>query len=388
MLISSDKTHTLTLGILGGGQLAKMLAIEAYRLGLNVAIIDKDENTPAGDMSKLDFNLGWNDAKSLAKFIEVSDIIILENEFIPTEIMKTISLQKKVYPTAKTMELVQDKFKQKTIFSKNGIYVPIFSEISNVVDMKRFGNKYNYPFLIKTRTLGYDGYGNFNINNSKDCDKLWDKFGYTADETIENKFMAEQFVDFKMEVAVMVARSRNEVAVYPCVETIQKNNICHQVIVPARIDIDIAEQAKEIAIKAVEAISGIGVFGVEMFVTNESQLLLNEIAPRPHNSGHYTIEACYCSQYENAIRAICNLPLGSTEMIKPAACMINLLGQREGTGVPKKVNETLKFKHSKLHLYNKKQSRIGRKMGHITTIADKVEYAIKEATEAYNSFKW
>ena len=387
MLLSIDKSKPLTLGILGGGQLAKMLALEAYRLGLNVAVIDKEANTPAGDLTKFDFTKGWSDKSELDKFITVSDIITLENEFIEPEILEYISQTKQVFPTAKTMRLVQDKFIQKNVFAKNKIPLPQYEEINSIENLQQFGRKFDYPFVVKTRTLGYDGYGNFTVQNENECKTAWEKFN--SNNTVERKLMAEEFINFKAELAVMVARSRSgKLAVYPCVETIQKNHICNQVIAPARVDIDIRLQAQEIATQAVEAIDGVGVFGIELFLTENEQILLNEIAPRPHNSGHYTIEACYCPQYENAIRAILDLPLGSTEMIKPAACMINLLGERDGIGVPENVVDTLGNSKTKLHLYNKKTSRKGRKMGHLTAIADTVEEVIKNATVAFEKFRW
>ena len=397
MLLSIDKSKPLTLGILGGGQLAKMLALEAYRLGLNVAIIDKEANTPAGDLTKLDFTKGWNDQTELAEFIEVSDIITLENEFIEPEILEYISQKKQVFPTAQTMRLVQDKFIQKNVFAQNKIPLPKYEEINSIDDLKLFGQKFGYPFVVKTRTLGYDGYGNFTVQNENECLTAWQKFNSNHSLVRENlvrenyslvrKLMVEEFINFKAELAVMVARSRSgKIAVYPCVETIQKNHICNQVIAPARIDIDISLQAQEVATKAVEAIDGVGVFGIELFVDKNEQILVNEIAPRPHNSGHYTIEACFCSQYENAIRAILDLPLGSTEMVKSATCMINLLGERDGIGVPTNVTSMLEFNKVALHLYNKKTSRQGRKMGHITAIADNIDDAINQATDAFNKF--
>ena len=382
MIQSTNKNTPLTLGILGGGQLAKMLSLEAYRLGLNVAIIENDDNTPAGDLTKLDFTKGWNDKNELNKFIEISDIITLENEFISPNILKYIEKTKQVFPSSDTMKLVQDKYIQKLTFQKNDIAVPAFDQIKYFDDMLYFEEKYGYPVIVKTRTLGYDGYGNMTIYNYEDFELAWKKFN-------QKKIMVEDFVDFEKEVAVMVARNKSgEIAVYPCVETIQKNHICHKVIAPTKIYIDLSMQAKEMAVKAVEAINGVGVFGVELFITKNNKVLLNEIAPRPHNSGHYTIEACYCSQYENAIRAILDLPLGSPEMKHKFACMINLLGERDGSGVPKGVTTIMKFKNTKLHLYNKKQSRKGRKMGHLTTIGNDYDEVIKESESAFKSIVW
>jgi 5-(carboxyamino)imidazole ribonucleotide synthase len=376
----------LTLGILGGGQLAKMLASAAYRMGINVAIIENHDHSPAGDMTKNDFYHGWENADDLEKFIEKSDIITLENEFISPDILEKIEKSKKVYPDSKTMRLVQDKFIQKNTFQNAGLPIPVFTSLDTIEEALKFGKINGYPFVIKSRKMGYDGYGNATIDSPLAITPAWNKF---KADPLRSDLMAEKFVYFTKELAVMVARSTNgETAVYPCVETIQKNHICHSVMAPAMIDDELQEMAKKISVKAVEAIDGVGVFGVELFLTNDNQILINEIAPRPHNSGHYTIECCYCSQYENAIRAICGLPLGSTEMIKPGGAMVNLLGIRDGSGVPSDITKTLAHNEVWLHLYNKKSSRNGRKMGHITAMADTPEMALEKATLAANDIIW
>lgn len=386
MLKSPDYDKTMVLGILGGGQLAKMLALDAYRLGLEVAIIEKGERSPAGDMTKLDYTGGWDDPSSLEKFIENCDIVTLENEFINPMILDYISKFNPVFPTPQTMKLVQDKYIQKSVFKRKRILVPAFDQIGSKEDAIAFGDKYGYPYIIKTRTLGYDGYGNHTINSPDDIDIAFKKF--TVNEKLR-PLMAEQFIKFDKELAVMVARNtEGEVAIYPCVETIQKNHICNIVIAPADVDGKTIRKAKDLAVRCVEAIKGVGVFGVELFHTNDDRVLVNEIAPRPHNSGHYTIEACRTSQYENAIRAVLGLPLGSTEMIAPAACMINLLGERNGSGIPEDVARSLKTGLARLHLYNKKGSRLGRKMGHITALGKNRSEAYSNAKAAADALIW
>lgn len=382
----NNDNKPLTIGILGGGQLAKMLASAAYRTGINVAVIENHDLSPAGDMTKNDFIHGWNNNEDLSKFIEISDIITLENEFISPEILEIIENTKKVYPSSKTMRLVQDKFIQKNTFQNAGLPIPVFTSLDTIEDALEFGKSNGYPFVIKSRKFGYDGYGNATIDSPESIIPTWNKF---KADSLRSDMMAEKFVYFRKELAVMVARSTNgETAVYPCVETIQQNHICHSVMSPAVINIELQELAKAISVKAVEAIDGIGVFGIELFLTNDNQILINEIAPRPHNSGHYTIECCYCSQYENAIRAICGLPLGSTEMIKPGGAMVNLLGMRDGSGVPSDITKVLAHNDIWLHLYNKKKSRKGRKMGHITAMADTPEEALEKATKAANDIIW
>ncbi len=383
-MIKSKKTEDspIIIGILGGGQLAKMLANSAYTLGLNIGVIDKEECTPAGDMTQLEFSEGWNKTNDLADFSELCDIVTLENEFIDPKILKTVQKDAPVYPTPETMELVQDKYIQKQTFLKAGISVPDFEALNNEDDAHKFAEKFGFPFIIKTRKLGYDGYGNYSISNKEDISDAFKKFS-------KKLLMAERFINFTKELAVMVARStKGEIAVYPCVETIQKNHICNQVIAPAPIDVELQKKAQEIAVKCVEAINGVGVFGIELFLSLDGEILVNEIAPRPHNSGHYTIEACVTSQYENCIRAILGLPLGSTDMLKPTAVMINLLGQRDGEGTPADVTKILEFNRAKLHLYNKKSSRKGRKMGHITVLGDELIETLKYAENAAEALIW
>jgi 5-(carboxyamino)imidazole ribonucleotide synthase len=386
MLKSYFKEKPLTLGILGGGQLAKMLANDAYRMGINICIIENGENSPAGDMTKNDFYKGWFNDEDLERFIELSDIVTLENEFISTDILERINLKKKVYPSPDTMRLVQDKYTQKLTFSNNGIDVAKFEKLDSIDSAVEFGELVKYPFLIKTRKLGYDGYGNFTVKSKEDINTAWKKF---KSDNPDRELMGESFIDFSKELAVMVARSvSGEIEVYPCVETIQQNHICHMVIAPAEIDETIRKKAQEIAVKCVESINGVGVFGVEMFLTNSNNILVNEIAPRPHNSGHYTIEGCYTSQFENCIRAVLDLPLGSAELVMNSAVMINLLGSRDGIGVPSDISKMLSNKKAFLHLYNKKQCRKGRKMGHITAIGNSQKEALNIANKAYNDFEW
>ena len=383
MLTSNKTGKTAVLGILGGGQLAKMLSLAAYRMGLNVAIIDKEKSTPAGDMTQYEFSHGWENRDDLDKFIQICDFATLENEFIDPEIIRYVESQIPVYPSSASIAAIEDKFVQKTTFENAGLPVPKFAAVDNVESAIAFGKKFGFPFLLKTRLLGYDGYGNFTVNNEGEVSVAFDKFA-------GKPLMAEEFIPFKKELAVMVTRgAEGEEAVYPCVETIQQNHICHTVIAPAPIEEAIRHQAQYVATRCVKSINGIGIFGVELFLTRNNRILINEIAPRPHNSGHYTIEACITSQYENCIRSILKLPLGSTEMVRPAAVMINLLGGRsEGPGTPADITGILKYPMAKLHLYNKKSCRKGRKMGHITVLGDNTEETLAYARDAANSIIW
>lgn len=375
-----------TLGILGGGQLAKMTLQAVYRMGMQVAIIENGESSPAGVMTKKEFGGGWNDAASLEAFIAASDIVTLENEFVDPAILDVIAEKRLVFPTPDTMRLVQDKYTQKVTFSKAGIPTPQFAAIETKQDLFDFGEKYGYPFVAKTRKYGYDGYGNATIKRDTEIDMVWRKF---MEGENPRPLMAESFVTFNKELAVMVARNkRGEVAVYPCVQTIQEGHICVTVLAPAPIEEPLLKRAQEIAVACVEEINGVGVFGIEMFLTPKDEIFFNEIAPRPHNSGHYTIEACYTSQFENHLRAVTNMPLGSPELRVGGAAMINLLGERTGSGIPDSVVEMLKVSDVALHLYGKKDSRLGRKMGHLTATADTMDEAFRKANTALERFVW
>ncbi len=354
----------IRIGILGGGQLARMSAYQAYKLGFEIAIMEKIPQSPAGMLTKHDY-VGWvDDKKLLRKFAENCDVITLENEFIDYKDLEFIEqLGKKVLPSSRTISLIQDKYIQKKTFRKNGIPVPEFIEVKDSSTYSSIARKLGKSFILKSRKMGYDGYGNAFVKDE-------DSFAKGVKELSgrHSLLMAEELIDFRKELAVMIARTRKEIKAYPVVETIQRDHICHTVIAPADISSGLRKTAEEISIKAVEAVKGYGIFGVELFITRNNKLLVNEMAPRPHNSGHYTIEACVTSQFENHVRAVLNLPLGSVDMVKPAAVMINLLGKKDGLGIVEDYREALNDEDVHLHIYGKDKSRPGRKMGHITML--------------------
>lgn len=354
------------IGILGGGQLARMSAYQAYKLGFEIAILEKSKNSPAGMMTKHEF-VGWVDnKKALSDFANASDIVTLENEFVDYQRLEFVeSLGKKVLPSPKTISLIQDKYIQKKTLKNNKIPVVEFLKVGEKTSYNKIAKILGNKFILKSRKMGYDGYGNYSVKSEKDF-----KEGIGKLSSRHSELMAERFVDFDMELAIIVARSKKEIKTYPVVQTIQKNHICHTVIAPAQIKPAAIKKAEKIAVEAVKAIKGFGIFGIEMFLVNGNKILVNEMAPRPHNSGHYTIEACVTSQFENHIRSVLNLPLGSTEMVKPFAVMINLLGKRVGQGVVEDYNKVLKNNNIHLHIYGKEKSRLGRKMGHITVLGD------------------
>ena len=363
------------IGILGGGQLARMSAYQAYKLGFEIAILEKSKNSPAGMMTKHEF-VGWvDDKKILSEFSKASDIITLENEFVDYHKLEFIEgLRKKVIPSPKTISLIQDKYIQKKTLRNKNIPVAAFFKVNDKTNYQEIANTLGKKFILKSRKMGYDGYGNYSVNTEKDFSE-----GLKMLKNRHSELMAEKFIDFDMELAIMVVRSKKEIKTYPVVQTIQKDHICHTVIAPAQIKPAIMKKAAEIAVESVRAIQGYGIFGIEMFLVNGKEILVNEMAPRPHNSGHYTIEACVTSQFENHIRSVLNLPLGSTKMVNPYAVMINLLGKRVGHGIVEDYNKALKNDNIHLHIYGKEKSRLGRKMGHITVIGNDLDNILKLA---------
>jgi 5-(carboxyamino)imidazole ribonucleotide synthase len=374
-----DMVRPKTIGIIGGGQLARMTAMAAYRFGLQIAILDPDPDSPAGQISHLKLVGSLNDISMLEELARVSNLITLENEFVDAPLLEHLeSIGSFVFPTAYTVGLIQDKLSQKQTLETNGIGVPDFMGVSNYQDIHIAGKRFGWPLLLKTRRNGYDGRGNLLI---REPDKV-----LTALRNLEgtkSSLMVEALVPFKKELAVMVVRSTNgEIAIYPVVETIQRDHICHIVKVPADISECVSKKASAIARRAIEAVDGIGIFGVEMFLLEDDQVLINELAPRPHNSGHYTIDACVTSQYENHLRAILGLPLGSPDMKSPAAVMVNLLGDREGVANVSGLENALRIPGAYVHIYGKKLSRAGRKMGHVTVLSEDLEEALEKATRA------
>lgn len=363
-----------TIGIFGGGQLAKMTAQAASTLDMNTLIFAQADNEPALKIATDTLIGAWDDPDLLAQFAQRADVITLESEFVPVELLEHVeSYGTPVHASSVTVSHIRDKFIQKQRMQAAGIDVPRFKKVMVSGDILEASAEFGFPLMLKTRTLGYDGYGNQLVRRAHDIEPALKKFA-------GRDLMVEEFVNFVRELAVIVARGVDgSIRVYPVVETVQKHNICHLVRCPAAIDESVARLAHDMAIQAVEAIEGVGVFGVELFEIADNQVLFNEIAPRPHNSGHYTIEGTITSQFENHIRAILGLPLGDVAQIAPATAMINILGERQGTPNPVALQEALRIGGAHIHLYGKDQVRVGRKMGHITVLGYNTDGAEKVA---------
>lgn len=368
------------LGILGGGQLAQMTIQAAISLGIETVIFERKPDSPASRLTHHNVVGAWDDDAALREFIALCDIVTLENEFVDASVLQKIQdAGVPVYPTASTLAKIQDKLVQKATMRDAGVPVPDFQDVKTPDDVLKAGDVFGYPMLLKARREGYDGYGNVTLNSADEVVAGWQKLG--ADKGRE--LLVEKFVPFERELAVMVLRGRDgAVKLYPVVETVQQNHICHVVRAPADIPSDSAQIAAQMARKAVEAVDGVGVFGVEMFKLKDGTILYNEMAPRPHNSGHYTIEGCVTSQFENHIHAVLGWALGQTAMIAPAAVMVNILGNRLGDAHDDAVRQALTIPGAHVHLYSKREVRPGRKMGHVTVLGDSVDHAETLARQA------
>ncbi|MDZ7818909.1 MAG: 5-(carboxyamino)imidazole ribonucleotide synthase [Aliarcobacter sp.] len=368
---------TLKVGIIGGGQLGKIMAQKAKKMGFHVTILDPTPNCPAAQVSDKQIIGGFHDVEKLSQLVEENDVTTFELEHVDTSILKKMYDDgNKIYPSPYLIELIQDKFKQKELLDKKGIPVPLYKEVKSEACLESFG----FPLIQKARKGGYDGKGVVLLKSKDDLSKA-----IKADSFIE------ELVDIQKEIAVMVARNiEGQIVCYPVVEMLfdERVNICDIVIAPARVDEEIRKEVEQIAIKSIEALDGVGVFGVELFLTKDNRILLNEIAPRPHNSGHYTIESCLTSQFEQLIRAVTNLPLGSTKLISPSA-MVNLLGEEGYKGEPfvEGIHEALEIPGLSFHFYGKKETSPFRKMGHITVLDESLDEALRKAQIAKEILK-
>lgn len=366
------------IGIIGGGQLGKMMTQEAKKMGFYVTILDPTLNSPAGQVADRQIVADFNDEKAIVEVAKQSDFLTFEIENTNGEFLDELEKKVpcKINPSGKSWRLFQDKLAQKQLFRKYQLPTPKFMPVDSIQDLKKAIKKFRLPVLLKARFDAFDGRGNALIKKESDLEKAWEKLK-------DNKLYVEEYIPFDKELAVMVARSeKGGIVPYPVVETIQKNNICHFVLAPAQISDIARKRALNLAIKTMKLLKGAGVFGIEMFKTKDDHVLINEIAPRVHNSGHYTIEACITSQFEQHIRAITGLPLGKTDMIIPAAVMVNILGDRPGEAKVEGFHKALAIPNVAVHIYNKKDTKPERKMGHITVVDKDIKSAYKKAKQA------
>lgn len=377
--LAAPKHFPVRLGIIGGGQLARMTAIAALPLGCEVVVLEKNPFSPAARLSPDSIVGDWSDPATLIKFAERCDVITLENEFVDAAVLARLEAAgHQVFPGAACLAMIQDKFKQKQALQQAGLTVPAFRAVNSPADIHQAGQDFGWPLVLKTRRNGYDGKGNFTLRSEADI-----AAGLQALGEGQDVLLVEAFFPFAKELATIVTRGRDgAVAAYPVVETVQRHHVCQTVKAPAQIPEAAALRAAALARQAVETVAGVGSFGVEMFLSATGDLAINELAPRVHNSGHYTIEACDCSQFENHVRAVLGWPLGSPRMVAPAAVMVNLLGRERASGRPQGLEQALRQTGARVHLYGKRSAGPGRKMGHITVLENSVAEALAVAERA------
>jgi 5-(carboxyamino)imidazole ribonucleotide synthase len=367
-----------TIGIIGGGQLGRMMALAARAQGFRIAVLDPLEDSPCGQVADHQIVGDYNDLTAIKQLAELSDVITYEFENIDADALSWLCDNTYVPQGKDILEITQDRITEKAAIVASGLKVAPYALAITEQDIYDNIKKLGYPAVLKTSRGGYDGKGQVVLKTEADI-------GEAIRLLDHGPCVLEKWISFEKEISVIITRKANgEMATFPVAENIHVENILHQSIVPARIKPPTEEAALEVAAKLGGHLGLVGTLAVEMFVGVDGDIYINELAPRPHNSGHYTIEACVTSQFEQHIRAICNLPLGCTELLKPAV-MVNILGEHQ----ERLMKEIPVLTDCKVHLYGKKEAREKRKMGHITILSSTVEPVLAqiEASPIWNSVK-
>jgi len=357
------------LGIIGGGQLGMMITEAANKMPEHISkiiVLDPTENCPASQAGAEQILADFKDRDAIIELSKKSDIITYEIESGDSDVLKSVEKNAEINPSPETLKIIQDKLLQKSFLKENNIPVSKFIEIKNVDDIKSGLKEFGYPALLKARRDAYDGRGNFKINSEDD---IQDAFNYFKGQ----RLLLEKFVKFKMEVSVIASRNtKGQIKTYPLVENIHEDNILRLTIAPARVTEEVSRNAERIANDTMTVLKGAGVFGIEMFVTQNNEIIINEIAPRVHNSGHHTLQSSETSQFEQHLRAILGLELGSTRLLHPTI-MYNILGSKSFEGKYQPIN--LSEPNVYLKMYGKEISKPLRKLGHFNLVAKDNETA-------------
>ncbi|MEH7353886.1 5-(carboxyamino)imidazole ribonucleotide synthase [Neobacillus drentensis] len=360
-----------TIGIIGGGQLGRMMALSAKAQGFRIAVLEPAADSPCGQVADFEIIGAYNDREAISRLAEVSDVITYEFENIDADTLGWLC-EKAYVPQGKNLlTITQDRVSEKAAIQQAGVEVARYEVINSIEELFLKIELIGYPAVLKTARGGYDGKGQLVIKSEQDLSK--------ADPLISHgSCVLEKWIPFEREISVIVTRKLDgATAFFPVAENIHEENILHITIVPARISKELREMAIQKAKQIADSLGLVGTLAVEMFVTSDGTIYINELAPRPHNSGHYSIEACETSQFEQHIRAICNWPLGSTELLKPAV-MVNLLGEHLD-GLFKEIPTMTGWK---VHLYGKKEPKLKRKMGHVTILKGNIDEALREIDES------
>jgi 5-(carboxyamino)imidazole ribonucleotide synthase len=371
------------IGIIGGGQIGKMIAQEAKRMSIKVIVLDPSEDCPASTICDQIIVGDFKNEDKIRELAKYSDVITYEIELANSKALKNLEEENyPIFPSPHSLYTIQNKFRQKIFLKENNLPVPRFKKLDSVNDFLMVAKELGFPFMVKACEDSYDGRGNYLIKSNDDIFNAYDSFN-------NREIFAEQFVDFKKEISIMVARNKKgQIESFPLVDNIHQNNILDTTIAPTNVSSKIKQASEIIAKKVVTCLNDIGIFGIEMFVSKNDEVFINEIAPRPHNSGHYSIEGCSISQFEQHIRAILNFPLSKPELLRPSV-MKNILGPPNFSGNYriKGLSTLLSIPSTKLHIYGKQESRPGRKLGHITCTGQTLDVAMKRCSDAKNSIE-
>lgn len=363
-----------TLGVLGSGQLGRMFAIAARRMGYRVHTLSPESDSPTGQVADQEITASYEDLDAVSEFAKRVSVVTFEFENVPSATAEVAARFAPVRPAGQVLHVSQHRLREKTYLGQHGFPVTPFRAVRSAEELQVAIRELGCPAVLKTAGWGYDGKGQAKIHSADEAVSAWERLG-------TNEAILEGFVDFRLEVSVIGARGLDgEFANFGLLENSHSNHILDVTVAPARVSDRVAAEAEAIARGVLESLDVVGVLCVEMFLTHDDRLLINELAPRPHNSGHLTFDANVTSQFEQQVRAICGLPLGSTELLRPAA-MANLLGDVWANGDPRWA-EALRLPEVKLHLYGKSSARAGRKMGHLTAMANSADEAERIVREA------
>ena len=356
------------VGILGGGQLGRMLAIAARRMGYRVHAYEPQLDCPAGQICDVEVNAPYTDSTSLRAFAEGVDVISFEFENIPRSAVEAVEALRPVRPRGEVLHICQNREREKTFLQANGFPCAPFRVVDSGEALSTALAEIGTPAVLKTADFGYDGKGQVKLTGEVDAEAVWSKFGAP-------RGVLEKWIPFQAELSVVCARGLDStIAAFPASENIHTNHILDLSIVPARFSAAVLQKAESLASEITRKLDVVGLLAVEFFLTTDGELLVNELAPRPHNSGHFTFDACVTSQFEQQLRAVCGLPLGSPELLRPVV-MWNILGDLWKNGTPD-WTAVLRDPRAKLHLYGKSEARPGRKMGHVCLMAETIDEAL------------
>ncbi len=360
------------LGILGGGQLGRMFTMAALAMGYRVTVLDPDPESPAGALATVHLCAAFDDGQALKQLAETCAAVTTEFENVPAGSMAFLERHTRVSPSSEAVAIAQDRIREKRYISGDGLQVAPFLAVESVADLEQDLSGH-LPGILKIARLGYDGKGQVRVKTAEEVQAAFVGMG-------SKPCVLERLLDLRTEISVIVTRTGSGEAVcFPVAENQHAGGILDVSIVPARVDPPVAEQARQMALRLAEALDYVGVLAVEFFVLAGGELLINEIAPRPHNSGHYTLDGTLVSQFDQQVRAMCGLPPGDTRLLSPVV-MVNLLGDIWGDGEPA-WDILLSRPNVHLHLYGKKSAHVGRKMGHYNVLAEDTENALGQALE-------